>query len=222
MKNILIPTNYNPDSFEAMRMAADFRKSVNPRITMLSTTGVSDSISELLFPQNWASFDPAKQRSLFETWSNYARKEGMTSLNVSQHHQYGLSRPIVGQILERYEIDLVLVPFSFHDSKVTIERTLLSLLRESKIPVMLLPAHSDYSSEIHRGLYLGDKPMMPRSPVSDFPFHIIDQSMIPKEEAKSVKAVIKKLRINLIVLAKGKERSASEPLKEYGLPVLTI
>ena len=221
MKNILVPTNYKIDTIQALKTSVDFKQSNEVHITLLSTNAIPNSISELLFPSQWEQVDPSLRSELLKAWALYASVTPLSRAQISEHHQHNMSRPILSGLLDQFSTDMIIVPFSFQKSKKYIERMLLCFLSESKLPLMLLPNDTDQVA-IHRALYLDENENPPTAVIQDFPFHVIHQSMVKSGGLQSIKAIILKFKINLIVLAKGTERRLGQPLTDLGLPVLTI
>lgn len=221
MKNILVPTNFDTDTIHAMKIASDFKRSDQVHVKLFSTSAISDSITELLFSSQWKEFNPASRAELLKSWEAHRLEHQLTHIKISECHQYDMSRPILVNLLERFAIDMVIVPFSFQQSKQYIERLLLLFLCECKLPLMLLPNETEHPG-IYRALYLDENKAMPTAVLQSFPFHVIHQSMIKSGGLHSIKAMILNFRINLIVLTKGTERILGQPISDFGLPVLTI
>lgn len=99
---------------------------------------------------------------------------------------------------------------------------LLRFLRESRIPIMLMPGDAEIPQSIHRALYLDGDEAQPASSMQNLPFHVIRQSMIKTSGIQSIGSMINNFKINLIVLAKGQEEKITQSLGDLGLPILTL
>lgn len=224
MKNILIPVTFEADTLQAMMIAADMQRYAGGSINLLTISEITDSITDLLFLDVNDSVDRQKRGEVMMLWENM-KADHEIKADVLEHHRYGLSRPLMKQLLGRLDIDLVIVPVSFQKSREHIHRQTLKLLQESNCPLMMLPSKSLVYKGILRALYLDqtDKAVTPA--VQQFPFHVIHQSMISNGEYDSIQSVIDKMQIDLIVKGKPKKNSVDRhaiDTSALGLPVLTI
>lgn len=225
MKNIIITTTYEADTLHALKIAADLKRDGGGNIILLSTSELSDSITDLLFITSQKHIDQDKRTLLLKMWSAF-REQNNLSLILEEHHQFGMSRAILEQLLERFNADMVIVPLSVQKSKQYIHKFLLKLLHKSECPLMLLPEEKQLPEAIQRALFLDvfGRPLTPS--IQNLPFHIIHQSMVDLEqnEDHSLKLLIEKLKINLIVQTKrnGELKEDNSDVIELGLPVLTV
>jgi hypothetical protein len=216
MKNILVPTAFEPDTLKALIMSSNFRKEDEVHVTLLSVGAVPDSITELLFPSAWKKADPAKRDVVLENWAEYCKSTDSCDTKITEHHQQGMSRPVLKHLLERFQIDMVIVPYSFQRSGEYLHRMLLTLFDASETPLMLLPDCDDDHLDIHRALYIDKGDVLPHSLMQGLPFHVIHRSMVGSDPLKTI---LQNFKINLIVLNKSDRK---ESLTGFGLPVLTI
>ncbi|MBT1703912.1 universal stress protein [Chryseosolibacter indicus] len=225
MKNILIATTYQADTLQALKIAADFKRKDEGNIILLSISEVSDSITDLLFLSSHEHIDQNKRSVILSSWNEIKRQNNF-SASLEEHHQFGMSRPILDQLLQRFNADMVIVPLSFQHSKQYIHKLVLKLLHKSECPMMLLPEEQKLPLDIQRALFLDQVGQPLTSSIQNLPFHIIHQSMVNTEhtEDQSLKILIEKLSINLIVQAKRKSEIAEDNshVVNLGLPVLAV
>lgn len=224
MKNILITTTFKEDTLQSIKLATEVMGNNASTITLLSCSEISDSITELLFLSSTDHADLQKRSDLLSKFQEYKNAQSLKA-TVQEHHQYGMSRPILEQILTRYQVDLVIVPLSFQQSKIHIHELLLKLLYKTSCPLMFLPERKQSREAIKRALYLNEPGRGLTPAVENLPFHIIHQSMLDEANRLSLEEMINKLRIDLVVKGKGRNESRQEnetPISKLGVPVLTI
>jgi hypothetical protein len=220
MKNIIILTTYEDDTLEAMKVANDLKRSSAGTIVLISLSETTDSITDLLFLSEKNQKDAAKRARMFVKWSHIERDQKIKPMSVQEHVQYGISRPVLIQLLERFNTEMIIVPNSVQQSKSFIHLLFLKLLNKSEFPIMRLPAEKGSSEEIQRALYLDETGKALAPALQNMPFHIIHQSMVDREQ--SLGNLITKLKINLIVQTRVHESVFKEDVVSLGLPVLTV
>lgn len=224
MKNILIPTTYEIDSTDALKVAADICQHLGcGEIILFSISEISDSITELLFLSSKDNIDLKKRDAVLQFWETY-RSEHRMNTTIKFHHQYGLSRPVLEQIIDRFGADMVIVPQSFQLSKNYIHQFALKLFNQCNSPMMLLPGKNLSTKSIQRALYLDKADLNPAGVVQQYPFHVIHQSMIETDGQESIRTLVEKMQIDLIVKGKRKTNTSDYEIdsEELGLPILTI
>lgn len=224
MKNILIPTTYEIDSTDALKVAADIcQHSGGGEIILFSISEISDSITELLFLSSKDNIDLNKRDAVLKFWESYSSQHRMNA-NIKFHHQYGLSRPVLEQVIDRFGADMVIIPQSFQLSKNYIHQFALKLFNQCNSPMMLLPPKNLSYKGIQRALYLDKADLKSPGVVQQYPFHVIHQSMIEKENQEPIRALVERMQIDLIVKGKRKTNACDYEIdsEELGLPILTI
>lgn len=223
MQNILIPTTFEADTLQALKVATDVKRHNAGRVVLLSLSAVSDSIIDLLFLSPQDHIDTGKHKKLKQNWHRFTVQNKVT-VETKEHHQFGMSRPILTQLLERFDIDMAIVPLSFQQSRQHIHRFLLKLLHESHCPLMLLPTEKQESEVIQRALFLDNPAVSLTASIENLPFHIIHQSMLQDQHERPLKRVIDDHRIDLIVLGKRNNETSEDntDILGLGIPVLTI
>jgi hypothetical protein len=124
-----------------LEMTWRFTGEESVRVVLLSVSPVPDSITEFLFlPANNTVFRE-KRNQLMDEWKT--RKALLeVSIPIIEHHQYGASFALIEQIMERFEVNQIIVPYSFQSSDKLIERDALKSLRKSGCKLMLMPDRS--------------------------------------------------------------------------------
>lgn len=222
MKNILIPTTFEADTLQAMKIAAYMTENKG-RIVLISSSEISDSITELLFLSAKDHINTSKRDALRCAWKEY-RIENNISMVAEEHHQFGMSRPVMQKLLEGFEADIVIAPPSVQQSKQYIHKLLLKLLHKSDCPLMLLPEKEQATETLQRALFLDERTHPLSASLQQLPFHVIHQSMIQEHKNQSLNALVDQLNVDLIVQAKRNDESAEEhvDVTHLGLPVLTV
>lgn len=222
MNNILIPTSFEIDTLLALKVAAGLNDPRIKEVTLLRATPVSDSIMELLFPTTPEDKIKLKREQVFKMWAKHVEQNQLSFTHVKEHHQLALSKPILMQLLDRFSVELVIVPWSYQQSKDYTDRFMLRLLHECKTPLMLLPEEHETQVGIQRALFLDENVQAPLATIEHLPFHVIYQSMVRTSNMNSLKAMVDNLRINMLVLARGTEKKLLPLVANIGLPVLTV
>ena len=228
MRNILIPTNYERDTFDAIRTASNLVQS-DTNIVLLSATEIGNSIQELLFLSTDCQIDKVRRKSLINRWSRY---RGAGNANVSatwllqEHHQLGISAGIIASVLDRFEIDLVIIPPSLPNSPMQAHRRLISVLEASDCPVMMLPyslEHQSNSGAIRTLLLSGQGGQIP-SHIDALSLDIVHQ-MEPDSEGSDllVRLLVDALGIELVIQPKrGSAKTNVRPSDSLGIAVLSV
>ena len=228
MKNILITTTYDVDTFNALKIAADLIRHHKGSVVLLTVSDLSDSITELLFLSARDHVDQEQRQKRLEEWRHFKIQNDVSfdSLDIKEHHQFGFSRPILRQILERFEIDMIIVPHSMQRSRFCIHKVLLKLLNDSQYTLLLLSAEQPSSERIQRALFLDGSGELLTAEIENMPFHIIHKSMLDQStwQHQSLKQLIDRHKIDLIVQRKKNRAMAriNADLPDLGLPVLTV
>jgi hypothetical protein len=141
MRTIVIPTDYHEDTLQAMEMTWRSTGEESIRVVLLSVSPIPDSITEYLFLPANKEIPREKRNQLLGEWRT---RESLLEISVQliEHHQYGSSFPLIEQIIERFEVTQIIVPYSFQNSKKHIEIEALKALKKTKCKLMLMPDRS--------------------------------------------------------------------------------
>jgi len=185
---------------------------------------LSGATTELLFQPPYPEID-LKIRQQFMSTLNEIMSSRNESIRIDEHHQYGVSRPVINQLLDRMGTEMIIVPQSFQQSRNYIHKSLLSALNKLHYPLMLLPLGEAVPAMIQRALYLNQDPGPAVMPLSQFAFHIIHQNMLTESmQREPLKQVVSDFKIDLVVQSREGSRvpQNNELTTELCLPVLTV
>ena len=224
MKRILIPTVFHQDTLAAVRLAAELNTQGDLVITLMTAFELSDSITDLLFLAPHHHIDEQARHTFMDSVREVinARNE---RIELKEHHQFGVARPVISQVLERLNTDMIIVPRSFQESKNYIHKSLLSVFNKLKYPLMLLPLEKSVPSAIQRALYLQPDAGTEIGTLAQFPFHVIHQDMLSETmQGQSLQNIINNFNIDLVVQSKRSRQipQNNELSAELQLPVLTV
>lgn len=144
MNSILIPTDYHYDTLHALELTWRTAGVTPIHVILLNFSPVPDSITDYLYsPNNEAQVQARKK--LMDEWE--ARQSLVNhSIQVTEHHQYGASAPVIQQILERFQIRKVIVPYSFQKSEYYLHEEALRGLKKSECKIIWMPERNTAAS----------------------------------------------------------------------------
>lgn len=138
MRSILIPTDYEDDTLQALELSWRTSAEEQAKVVLLSISPMPDSITEYLSvpPNKDESSD--KRNNIMKEWKV---RESLLDNEVPllEHHQYGAAFPILEQIMERYEINEIIVPYSFQKSQQIIHIEAMYNLNKIKVKMTRMP-----------------------------------------------------------------------------------
>jgi|GEM_PF-2498213 len=219
MKHILIPTTYGSDTVDAMKVAANLATAGECEITLLSISPLPDSITDLLFITKPEHLALEKHDALMRDWQTVQQHQSVRP-TVNEHHRFGITEPVLKQIMQRLSVDIVVIPPSFQQSTEFAHTLFIRLLRKSHCPAMFLPQWKNTPEHLRRALFI-DAGKYPGEALESLPFHIIHQSMIRPTEHLSLRQIVENHQIDLIVHGKTTPRAEQE-ISNLGLPVLAV
>lgn len=224
MKNVLIPTTYESDTLEAMKIASRLLGRNDNYIVLLSASDVSDSIQELLFLSSADRIDQSKRTALMKEWIRYKEEHDPDSLwRVMEHHQFIITPPIVDALLERFGAALIIIPDSLRQSREHPHRYLLQLLNGSACPLMLLPPKTRSNDRILRTLLVGeyDDTLVPA--IHEMSLDIVHHA-VKDSNADFLRLLIDALGIELVVQPKNRSGTikSDQTVSMLGVAVLSV
>lgn len=150
MNSILIPTDYQPDTFRAMELTRWVSGSAPVHIILLSISPLPDSITGYISTSPADAHSDARKK-LMEDWEELL-KLAEHGVILTEHHQYGVSSSIINQLMERFSINRIVVPHSFQTSENNMYREALSALRKSNCKITFLPKQiaSDQQMQLNK------------------------------------------------------------------------
>lgn len=237
MHNILIPTSFEADTLNAVKTAVKHAETKNCSIVLLT---VSD------LPDSWASsLSALRSMSPEMTEAQYAVLEDCRSLikatnncKLTVRHQFGISAPLLKNLLDHLEISLVILSPLFKAETHPFQRHFLKLLSNCKSPILHLGQYSEdrnfnnalYLERVAAGIGVQD---LQRVVSERFTFKIVSQASVfeeqlPEEIAPFLSETITKNNIDLLVETRKPEktrlkRNTNVPVHQnLGLPVLSL
>lgn len=236
MKNILIPTTHHLDTINAVKTAIKQSKGKTCTITLLLVCEIPDTYSSSLFLRTIKSEMTVSQRNVLESCRNLAASAKNCTLKI--HHQYGVSAPLIKNLLEHLHVDLTILTPSYKKAEKKIHKQFRSILANCKCPILHLNSNFE-ESELQNALYLEQtKSKLQAEDLQHlmqghFDFKIVSQAKFFEdqniEEINSqLSEAILKNQINLLIqtrkpekikLSKNEKSNINESL---GLPVLSL
>ncbi|PZR37736.1 MAG: hypothetical protein DI538_11625 [Azospira oryzae] len=147
MNNILIPTDYQYDTLRAMELTRWVSGNAPVHIILLSVSPLPDSITGYLALSG--DLQTNARTRIMEDWEELL-KLADHGVILTEHHQYGASPSIIGQVMERFSVNRIVVPHSFQTSENIVHREALSALRKSNCKITFLPKPVTADQQLHR------------------------------------------------------------------------
>jgi hypothetical protein len=220
MKSILVPTIYHEDTLQAIEMTCRLSTKEVCQVVLLSVTEINDSISEMLFVHEKQKALEEPRAALYEAFKNTS--SGNTTWIIKEHHQYGMSRPVLATLMERYAIDMAIIPNSFNTSNEHIHRYTLELLNETQCPLLTIPAFGKKLTQFNRALYLNKNGRHANGALAHFSFTIIEEASLIVRGDESIHDLIQQHGIDLVVKDKSMLNASRENLEGFRIPVLAV
>lgn len=236
MKNILIPTTLQRDTVAALRTALAQNEQSPESIVLMLLRETPDTASAPFWIRKMQSEFTAAQQSVLDECLQMVADKKDCKLNI--HQQFSITGPLLRNFIEAREIGLVILPDSFVQSEREVNRYCLRLLKNSKTPLLQLPAETG-SYQFSKALYIESSQSqvtandLPKMIGGHFSFRIISQAK-PFDEQNNEEMTpvlydtIYKNDINLLIetrkpqkinLFKTTKTSVNET---FGLPVLSV
>ena len=235
MKNILIPTTLEGDTAGAVATAIKHAASGCCTLVLILFSEAPDaySASECL-----GRMSPKVSLTNNTTLMRCrALVEAAPHCNLQVHHQYGISAPLLRNLLEYKNIDMIVLPESFRTSREKIYQYCTKLLLKSKYPILHTGAIA-HRSRMSNALYLEH----PDSSVDagevaallkKYPYKVVSHACLsemqnPEDLRPLLAETIFKNDIDVVIATRNPERKGSAKKDEgsydriLGLPVLSL
>jgi hypothetical protein len=236
MKNILIPTTLEADTLGAVKTAVQHASGHNCAIVLLLVCNVPDTYSAGYLLQKITPGYTAAQSDVLTRCKQIIKTTSNCVLQV--HLQYGMSAPLLKNIIEHKAIGLALLTPSYKHEKDKIYRYTTALLLNSKCPILHLGQNCT-GQQLNNAMYLEqEKTTMCLQQLQDllkgrFSFTIVSSATLaekhnPEDLAPLLAETIFKNDIDLLVETRKPEKvkwfkktkmSVNEAL---GMPVLSL
>ena len=235
MKNLLIPSTLELDTINAVKVAIQQSKGKSCTLFLALVSEIPDTYSTATFLRNMKSELTASQKSVLE----YCRELVTISQNCSLkiHYQYGISTPLVKNLIEHLSIDLTILTPSYRNAEKKIHNQFVQILSNCKNPILHLSSNFE-EQDLTKAMYL--EQTKSRLQIEDlqelipahFDFRIVSQAKIfndqnPEDLELLLNEAITKNKINLLIETrkpkkiklKNKNLHATE---DFGLPILSL
>lgn len=234
MKNILVPTTLQHDTLYSVKAAIKQSAGTNCVITLILLNEAPDAESAAYYLRKTKYTNTTAQTVVLDHCRNAAYAAGNCRLEV--HNQYGLSAPLLKNLLEHLRTNLIIIPASYKRENGKIHHYFLSLLANSKIPMLHLTRHCE-EKDLNKALYLEhDKTHIGVHELqqhinAQFSFKIVSHATIgeqyPDELGAQITEAISKNNIDLLIETRKPEKIRNKNKgvtvnDTLGLPVLSI
>ncbi len=236
MKNILIPTTLEADTIGAVKTAAQHASGHNCAVVLMLVCDVPDTYSAGYLLQKIKPAYTTAQSDVLTRCKQLIKATPNCVLQV--HLQYGMSAPLLKNIIEHKAIGLTLLTPSYKQEKEKIYRYCTALLLNSKCPILHLGQNCT-GQQLNKAMYLEQEkttiglPQLQRLLKGRFSFTIVSRATLaeehnPEDLAPLLAETIFKNDIDLLVetrkpeklkLSKKSKMSVNEAL---GMPVLSL
>lgn len=137
MKNVLIPTTLKPDTLDALKAVGSSANGSKIQVVLLMLSEMPDGITDLLFStKSGIETEIENVKTLRACKAYVASKENIT---LQVHHQYGISGPLLRNIMEHYDTGLIVLTPSYKQEKESIHRQAVKVVNSCKCPILHLP-----------------------------------------------------------------------------------
>jgi hypothetical protein len=238
MKNVLIPTTLKPDTVDALKTVARNSHNGNVKVVLLMLSEMPDGITDLLFSTKSGIESELENVKTLRECKAYAN--AFENIDLHVHHQYGISGPLMRNIMEHHEIGLVIMTPSYKQEKESIHQHAVKIVNNGKCPVLHLPEKVKELS-LDQAIYLEDTPshisisevqqMLKR----DFDIQVVRQAKVNnghtlEELSPVLNESITEDRIPLVVETRkpdkkwsaGRKKAQVNLAEKLGVPVLSI
>lgn len=235
MKNILIPTTLQQDTFIALKAAIKQSAGNNCIITLMLVSDEPDAESASYFLRASKPTYTALQTQVLDTCYTEAISQPNCKLEV--HNRCGLSAPLLKNLLEHLGTGLIIVPASYKQERDSIHHYCLNLLANSKTPMLHLTEGCE-EQEFNKALYLEHATAqlgvqeVQQLIGSQFNFKIVSHAAIGEQYPDALNTqlseAISKNNIDLLIETRKPEKLRMKKRKDayvnetLGLPVLSI
>ncbi|NDI99311.1 hypothetical protein GWA97_09515 [Flavobacterium sp. LaA7.5] len=236
MENILIPTTLEADTVYAVKTAIRHTYNNNCSITLMLLHEVADCYSSLYVLNKTGSGITKAQNEVLKTCRELVNETENCKLIV--HNQYGLSRPLLKNLIEHLSVDVIILCESYKTNPDKLHSLCNKLLLSSKYIILHLGTNVK-ESRFSKALYLQNSynPLciqeLQEKIKERFKFKIVSQAEIEEQEGDKITEmllnVINKNDIDLVVhTRKSKQKILGKKSNEklitdvIGLPVLSF
>ncbi|TDE01855.1 hypothetical protein [Flavobacterium sandaracinum] len=151
MKNILIPSILQSDTINAVKTAIKSSNGAKCQLILMLIADIPDTYSSANLLRNIDKGLSPTQESVLQLCREIISESKNYSLKI--HHQYGISAPIIRNLMEYYTIGLTIMTPSFKSSQKKINTHCAQIIANSKCPI--LHTNTDFQEEtFSQALYI--------------------------------------------------------------------
>jgi len=235
MKNILIPTNLHQDTTVALKTAVKTANGKQCEVVFLLLSEVPDSYSSSYLLRRMNYQMSKSQLDVLEHCREIIASNNNCTLKI--HNQYGISSPLLRNLLEHLNIGLTIFIPSYKSSSKKLHNYCMQLLLNCKCPILHTGTNTvqqDFNKALYiettkSGLQAEDLQQMVQDQLS---FNVVSQAKFfeaqqPEEITPLLNEAISKNNIDLLIETRTPEKIKSwkkeKPhLNDLGLPVLSL
>jgi len=239
MKNILIPTTLKHDTLKAVRAVVKNVREDNMKIVLLMLSEMPDGITDLLFSSKSGIETSVQEQKVLDECRKYVAEFNQVSLQV--HHQYGISGPLLRNIMNHHTIGLTVLTPSYKNETGSIHRQAVKSLLNSKCPILHIPEKATELA-LDQAIYLDNSPShismetIQQMLNKEFAIRVVSQAKLmngqrTEELTPALMQTIEKNNINLLVETRkpekkgwsvGKVAKQVSLAEKLGVPVLSL
>lgn len=236
MKNLLIPTTLEIDTITAVKTAIRQFKEENCTIMLLLVAEVPDTESASFFLRTIKSEMTLSQKNILNEVRKIINETENCTLKI--HNQYGVSSPLIKNLIEFHAIGLTIITPSYRASAKRIQQQCLQLLCNCKSPILHLTENCE-EQDFSKALYIEKTKSrfqaedLQQLIQNDFDCTIVSQakmleSQVPEDMTAVLSEAIVKNQIDLLIETRTPEKISfkkknTTALNEIlGLPVLSL
>lgn len=236
MKNLLIPTTLEADTINAVKTAIKQFKDEKCNIILMLVSDVPDTESASFFLRSIKSEMTISQKNVLNSIRGIINENENCSLKI--HNQYGVSSPMIKNLIEHHKICLTIVTPSYKASAKKIQLQCLQLLCNCKSPILHLTENCE-DQDLSKALYLEKTQSRLQAEdlqqliQNEFDCRIVSQakileSQVPEDMTAMLAEAISKNQINLLIETRKpekisfKKKNTTRINEVLGLPVLSV
>ncbi|MFL9843145.1 hypothetical protein [Flavobacterium rhizosphaerae] len=234
MKNILIPTQLEGDTTDAVKLAVAYADKKKCMIYLLQVYDVPDMYSAGWTLKTMAPQYTAAQSAVLDKCRQII--DASNNCRLAIHLQYGITKPLLKNLIEHKDIGLImLTPMFIKDKK---SHVLTKMLPKCTYPLLYL-GYNTKSTLFNKALYIEQEKTtvglhkVQEIVYSEFNFNIVSRAWVPNEQkpedlAPLLAEAIFKNDIDLLVETRSadtemKRKKNSKSVNEaLGMPVLSL
>lgn len=234
MKNLLIPTSLQHDTINAVKTAIKQSKGKNCTVILLQVCEIPDTDSSAFFLRSIKNELTVSQKNVLETCRKLV--EHSQNCTFKLQHQYGISAPVMRNLLEYLHAELIILTPSYKNSEKKIHNQFLQILSNCKYPILHLNSNFE-AKDLNKAMYLEQTKSrlqaedLQQLMQGQFDFRIVSQAKIFENQSveeinPELSEVISKNDINLLIQTRKPEKiKLNKKLninESLGLPVLSL